>query len=81
ISDLPNIVFMGTSIDSGYGQGVTIRIGGNTQFGKITQSVLYIKPETEFEKERMEQGIPLLGPVEEDLLALGNKWGLTLRKS
>ncbi len=39
------------------------------------------EPETEFEKERMEQGIPLLGPVEEDLLALGNKWGLTLRKS
>ncbi|MDE3212597.1 MAG: Ldh family oxidoreductase [Bacteroidota bacterium] len=38
-------------------------------------------PEREYEKERMEKGIPLLAPVEEDLDALGKKWGISLKKS
>lgn len=39
------------------------------------------EPETQFEKERMENGIPLLSVVEEDLLALGKKWEISLNKS
>ncbi|AGA76459.1 Ldh family oxidoreductase [Echinicola vietnamensis] len=36
-------------------------------------------PERELEKERMENGIPLLEPVQQDLTALGEKFGVPLR--
>ncbi len=47
---LLNIVFMGTSVESGSGKGVVIRIGKETEFGKIAKSLTFIKPETEFQK-------------------------------
>ncbi len=50
LSKMANIAFMGTSVDSGSGKGVVIKIGKDTEFGKIAKSTLYIKPETDFEK-------------------------------
>lgn len=45
-----NIAFMGTSVDSGSAKGVVIRIGKDTEFGKIAQKAMYTKPTTDFEK-------------------------------
>ena len=45
-----NICFCGTSIESGSGKAVVIRIGRETEFGKIAQSTTFIKPVTEFQK-------------------------------
>jgi P-type Mg2+ transporter len=50
LGKMANIAFMGTSVDTGSGKGVVIRIGKDTEFGKIAKSTLYIKPETDFEK-------------------------------
>lgn len=49
ISAMNNIAFMGTSVESGSGTGVVIRIGKDTEFGKIAKSATFIKPETEFQ--------------------------------
>lgn len=45
-----NLVFMGTSVESGTGKGVVVKIGRNTEFGKIAGSVAFVKPTTEFQK-------------------------------
>lgn len=46
--------------------------------GKRTKKVLIPgDPERELEAERMQNGIPLLEPVTEDLKALGKKLGVT----
>jgi P-type Mg2+ transporter len=50
INDYANIGFMGTSVESGSGKGVVIRIGKMTEFGKIAESSTFIKPITEFQK-------------------------------
>lgn len=50
ISQLDNITFMGTSVDAGNGKGIVIRIGKETEFGKIAKSTLYNKPTTDFER-------------------------------
>lgn len=50
LKDYKNIIFMGTSVVSGYGKGVVIGVGQRTQFGKIAKSVSYLKPETDFQK-------------------------------
>lgn len=50
ISEMANIAYMGTSVDSGSGKGVVIRIGKDTEFGKIAKSTLFVKPQTDFEK-------------------------------
>ncbi len=50
IGAMANIAFMGTSVESGSGKGVVIRIGKDTEFGKIAKSALFIKPTTDFEK-------------------------------
>jgi P-type Mg2+ transporter len=50
LNKMANIAYMGTSVDSGSGKGVVIKIGKDTEFGKIAKSTLYIKPETDFEK-------------------------------
>lgn len=50
LHDMVNIGFMGTSVESGSGTGVVIRIGKDTEFGKIAKSVTFIKPVTEFQK-------------------------------
>lgn len=44
-----NLGFMGTSIENGTGKGVVIKIGKETEFGKIAQSSAFIKPTTEFQ--------------------------------
>ncbi|MGE5041923.1 MAG: magnesium-translocating P-type ATPase [Candidatus Levyibacteriota bacterium] len=50
IGGISNVAFMGTSVDSGSGKGVILRIGKDTEFGKIAKSTVFIKPETDFEK-------------------------------
>lgn len=47
---LNNIGFMGTSVESGMGYGVVIAVGEATEYGKIAESVTYLKPVTEFQK-------------------------------
>lgn len=49
ISQMNNIGFMGTNVVSGSGKGVVIRIGKQTEFGKIAKSSTFIKPMTEFQ--------------------------------
>lgn len=50
IADSPQLAFMGTTIENGEGRGVVIKIGKETEFGKIAQSTTYLKPTTEFQK-------------------------------
>ncbi len=45
-----NMGFMGTSVESGSGKGVVVRIGKATEFGKIAKSTQFLKPVTEFQK-------------------------------
>jgi Mg2+-importing ATPase len=45
-----NEVFMGTIVLGGWAKGLVVRIGSQTQYGKIAQNASFIKPETEFEK-------------------------------
>lgn len=45
-----NTGFMGTVVESGWAQGEVIRIGKNTQFGKIAEKVSFTKPQTQFQK-------------------------------
>jgi P-type Mg2+ transporter len=45
-----NIGYMGTSVENGSGKGVILRIGKQTEFGKIAKSATFVKPETEFQK-------------------------------
>jgi P-type Mg2+ transporter len=45
-----NIGYMGTSVENGSGKGVVLRIGKQTEFGKIAKSATFVKPETEFQK-------------------------------
>lgn len=49
ITNLTNIGFMGTNVESGSGKGIVIKIGENTQFGQIAQSTTFIRPTTEFQ--------------------------------
>lgn len=48
--DIANLAFMGTSVESGFAKGIVIKIGKETEFGKIAKSVTFIKPTTEFQK-------------------------------
>ena len=50
ISEISNMVFMGTSVDNGSAKGVVVGIGKDTQFGGIAKSALFVKPTTDFEK-------------------------------
>lgn len=42
--------FMGTSVESGSGKAVVVKIGHNTEFGKIAKASAFVKPVTEFQK-------------------------------
>ena len=53
-----NICFCGTSVESGSAKAVVIRIGRETEFGKIAQSTTFIKPVTEFQ-----EGLSKLGTL------------------
>lgn len=50
LGKMGNIGFMGTMVESGSGKGVVVKIGKDTEFGKIAQSVTYLKPATAFQK-------------------------------
>jgi Ca2+-transporting ATPase len=43
LNDQKNIAFMGTLVRSGYGQGVVVGTGGNTEFGAISASLQEIE--------------------------------------
>ncbi|KAF2134823.1 calcium-transporting P-type ATPase-like protein [Dothidotthia symphoricarpi CBS 119687] len=43
LNDQKNIAFMGTLVRSGYGQGIAIGTGGNTEFGAISASLQEIE--------------------------------------
>lgn len=50
LSDYTNIAFMSTNVTSGFGKGIVIAIGKETEFGKIARAASFIKPETDFQK-------------------------------
>lgn len=50
ISDFDTIGFTGTNVTSGYGKGIVIRIGDETYFGKVADSISNGKPKTAFQK-------------------------------
>jgi len=50
LNDYTNIAFMSTTVASGFGKGVVVAIGKETEFGKIAHVASFIKPETEFQK-------------------------------
>lgn len=43
LNDQKNIAFMGTLVRSGYGQGIVVGTGGNTEFGAISASLQEIE--------------------------------------
>ena len=43
LNDQKNIAFMGTLVRSGYGQGIVVGTGGNTEFGAISASLQQIE--------------------------------------
>ena len=49
LTNIDNIGYMGTIVESGSAKGVVIQIGGNTQFGKIAQESSFVKPITDFQ--------------------------------
>ncbi len=57
-ANIDNVGYMGTSIESGSGRGIVIRIGKNTQFGKIAEITSFIRPVTDFQK-----GLSLFGDL------------------
>lgn len=50
INDSANIVFMSSTVTSGFGKGVVIAIGKDTEFGKVAHEASFVKPETDFQK-------------------------------
>ncbi len=56
VIDFVNTGFMGTQVASGMGRGVVVGIGKKTEFGKIAESVIFIKPITEFQKGLIQFG-------------------------
>ena len=49
-TNIDNIGYMGTTIESGSGKGVVLRIGKETEFGKIAERTSFIRPITDFQK-------------------------------
>ncbi|VVB51516.1 Copper-exporting P-type ATPase B [uncultured archaeon] len=50
LTELTNIAFMGTSVQSGTGFGVVVQTAGETQFGELAKKVSEAQTETGFEK-------------------------------
>ncbi|HLX90173.1 MAG TPA: magnesium-translocating P-type ATPase [Puia sp.] len=55
-----NCIFMGTHVISGTAKAAVVGTGINTEFGKISQHLRKLKPETEFEKEIKRFGLFLM---------------------
>ena len=49
-TNIDNVGYMGTTVESGSGKGVVIQIGRDTTFGKIAETTSFIRPVTEFQK-------------------------------
>lgn len=49
-STIDNIGYMGTNVVSGSGRGVVIKIGRDTEFGKIAETTSFVRPITDFQK-------------------------------
>lgn len=45
-----DLLFMGSIVESGYGEGIVLNIGQNTKYGKILKSLTFVHPETSFQK-------------------------------
>lgn len=43
LNDLSNVAFMGTLVRSGYGHGIVIGVGGDTEFGAVSSSLQEIE--------------------------------------
>lgn len=50
LNDYGNIAFMSSTVTSGFGMGVVVAVGKQTEFGKIAHEASFIKPETDFQK-------------------------------
>lgn len=50
VTDRENLLFMGTSVDSGYGIAIVIAVGDSTFFGKIATKLSEKREKTAFEK-------------------------------
>ena len=50
ITELDNICFMGTNVMSGTGKGIVFRVGDDTYFGKVADTITETKPKTNFQK-------------------------------
>ena len=57
LSDQTNIAFMGTLVRSGYGQGIVVGTGGNTEFGAVSASL----QEIEAPRTPLQQSMDKLG--------------------
>lgn len=60
VGEQKNMLFMGTVVSSGSGKAVVVKLGKDTEYGKISQSVVYTKPETDFQKALTKFGQLLL---------------------
>jgi len=49
-TNIDNIGYMGTIVESGSGKGIVIQIGKDTAFGKIAQTSSFVRPITDFQK-------------------------------
>lgn len=52
--------FMGTEVSSGMGKAVVVGIGKDTEFGKIAESVVFVKPITDFQRGLMQFGTMII---------------------
>jgi P-type Mg2+ transporter len=57
------LVFMGTTVTSGEGQGTVTAIGHDTKFGQLSASVAAVRPETEFQKGLKSFGVLLVWSI------------------
>jgi Mg2+-importing ATPase len=57
------LVYMGTIVNSGTGQGEVVAIGNSTKFGQLSSSVGSAKPETEFQKGLRSFGVLLVRAI------------------
>lgn len=50
VFDLSSVAFMGSNVVSGYGLGIVIATGKNTEFGKLSKAITKVEIETGFDK-------------------------------
>ncbi|HEY5695848.1 MAG TPA: HAD-IC family P-type ATPase, partial [Candidatus Saccharimonadales bacterium] len=60
LNDYANIAFMSTTVTSGFGKGIIVAIGEQTEFGKIAHVASFVKPETDFQKGLRRFGVLII---------------------